>query len=106
MYAFSLHKNRMAWKVILACLILLSLATFCQCTESEYEVSVTDPYPSEAESGTEYPDDADDYSEDTAEEPEEKKQLHIFVVDFSHVSTPFIISLWIAIAGLAKIGKL
>lgn len=57
------------------------------------------------ESATEYPEDAEDDADDEPEEPEKKKQLNIFVVDFSHVSTPFIISLWIAIAGLAKIGE-
>ncbi|GFQ82683.1 hypothetical protein TNCT_393671 [Trichonephila clavata] len=34
-----------------------------------------------------------------------RKHISIFTVDFSHISTPFIISLWIAIACLAKIGS-
>lgn len=37
--------------------------------------------------------------------PEQRKNFSVFVVDFSHVATPFIISLWIGIAGLAKIGE-
>ena len=105
MTTFLLHKNKMTWKIILAYLVLLSLATFCNCTEPEFELSGT-VFPNEAETGTEYQDDPEDDSEDIGELPEERKQLSIFVVDFSHVSTPFIISLWIAIAGLAKIGKL
>lgn len=78
----------MSRNVLLVSILLLMLAVHCT-----------------GESATEFPEDAEDDADDEAAEPEKKKQLDIFVVDFSHVSTPFIISLWIAIAGLAKIGK-
>lgn len=47
-----------------------------------------------------------DGSADSKYESEESGQhrFQVSTVDFPHVSTPFIISLWIVIAGLAKIG--
>ncbi|GIX93281.1 hypothetical protein CDAR_191801 [Caerostris darwini] len=47
----------------------------------------------------------DHFSSNESESSGRKKHISIFTVDFSHISTPFIISLWIAIACLAKIGK-
>ncbi|XP_023244345.1 Na(+)/H(+) exchanger beta-like [Centruroides sculpturatus] len=40
----------------------------------------------------------------SSENPSESERFRVASVDFAHVSTPFIISLWIVIAGLAKIG--
>lgn len=46
-----------------------------------------------------------DFPNGTVAESEEVKRYKVASFDFNHVATPYIISLWIIIVGLAKIGN-